>query len=126
MILPGDLDNNLLCFESGQWYHKLFWFHIYTVYDIQYTVDSINYKVDYWLDKITKVVHSYKDKIPLSSVSDGIWSDPGISKEFYVANVDEAVEQAAVVNTRADRLRSSVIHEQKHFLGEILLPNTLG
>ena len=113
MILPGDLNNNILCFESGQWYH------------IQFIVYSINYKVNYWLDKITKIVHSYKDRIPLSSVSDGIWSDPGNSKEFDVANGDEAVEQAAV-NTRADRLRSSVIHEQKHFLGEILLPNTLG
>ena len=73
-------------------------------------------------DKIKKIVRSYKDRIPLSSVSDGIWSDPGNSKEFYVENGDEAVKQAAVVNTRADRLRSSVIHEQKHFLGEINMP----
>ena len=109
MILPGDLNNNLLCFESGQWSN------------IQFKVYSIYYKVNYWLDKITKVIHSYKDRIPLSSISDGIWSDPGNSKEFDVANGDEAVEQAAV-NTRADRLRSSVIHEQKHFLGEINMP----
>ena len=59
-----------------------------------------------------------KDKIPLSSVSDGIWSEPGNSKEFYIGNGDETAEQAAGVNSRADRLRSSVIHEQKHFLGE--------
>ena len=59
-----------------------------------------------------------KDKIPLSSVSDGIWSEPGNSKEFYIGNSEEAAEQAAGVNSRADRLRSSVIHEQKHFLGE--------
>ena len=85
---------------------------------ILYRVYNVLYK---WPDKITKSVHSYKDRIPLSSVSDGIWSDPGNSKEFYVGNGDEAVEQAAV-NTRADRLRSSVIHEQKHFLGEINTP----
>ena len=66
------------------------------------------------------VVHSWKETIPLSSVSDGIWSEPGNSKEFYIGNGDEAVEQAAAVNSRADRLRSSVIHEQKHFLGEIV------
>ena len=68
----------------------------------------------------SNVVHSWKETIPLSSVSDGIWSEPGNSKEFYIGNGDEAVEQAAV-NSRADRLRSSVIHEQKHFLGERIL-----
>ena len=65
------------------------------------------------------IMHSRKDKIPLRSVSDGIWSETGNSKEFhFVMNSDEAAKKAAVVNSRADRLRSSVIHEQKHFLGK--------
>ena len=72
----------------------------------------------YTFDLKPNAVHSWKDMIPLSSVSDGIWSEPGNSKEFHIGNGDEAVEQAAAVDSRADRLRSSVIHEQKHFLGK--------
>ena len=63
-----------------------------------------------WRDK------PWKDSIPLTSVSDR--SESGNSKEFHIEQYKQATEQPVVVSSRANRLQSSVVHEQKHFLGK--------
>ena len=64
----------------------------------------------------------WKDKIPLTCVSEGIWSKSENRKEFDFGQANQATEQAAeqsvLSRSRASRLRSSVIHEHNHFMGK--------